>query len=99
MDNMILGRYIPGNSIVHRLDPRSKLVAMILLIMIVFWANNPITNLILFVVTGTLNLFKGPSKDSTAVAKLNGMVVKVSKVEKKIINTKRQKMIPACSIP
>ena len=26
MDNMILGRYIPGNSIVHRLDPRSKLV-------------------------------------------------------------------------
>ena len=36
MDNMILGRYIPGNSIVHRLDPRSKLVAMILLILIVF---------------------------------------------------------------
>ena len=52
MDNMILGRYIPGNSIVHRLDPRSKLVAMILLILIVFWANNPITNLILFVATG-----------------------------------------------
>ena len=52
MDNMILGRYIPGNSVVHRLDPRSKLVAMILLIMIVFWANNPITNVILFVVTG-----------------------------------------------
>ena len=51
MDNMILGRYIPGNSIVHRLDPRSKLVAMILLILIVFWANNPITNLILFVAT------------------------------------------------
>ena len=52
MDNMILGRYIPGNSIVHRLDPRSKLVAMILLILIVFWANNPITNLILFIATG-----------------------------------------------
>ena len=52
MDNMILGRYIPGNSIVHRLDPRSKLVAMILLIIIVFWANNPITNLILFVAIG-----------------------------------------------
>ena len=52
MDNMILGRYIPGNSIIHRLDPRSKLVAMILLILIVFWANNPITNLILFIATG-----------------------------------------------
>ena len=52
MDNMILGRYIPGNSIIHRLDPRSKLVAMILLIIITFWANNPITNLILFIATG-----------------------------------------------
>ena len=52
MDNMILGRYIPGDSIIHRLDPRSKLLAMFLLIVISFWANNPITNLILFVVTG-----------------------------------------------
>ena len=32
MDSMILGRYIPGDSIVHRLDPRSKLLAMMLLI-------------------------------------------------------------------
>lgn len=30
MDSMILGRYIPGDSIIHRLDPRSKLLAMIL---------------------------------------------------------------------
>ena len=52
MDNMILGRYIPGDSITHRLDPRSKLLAMFLLIVISFWANNPITNLLLFVVTG-----------------------------------------------
>lgn len=36
MDSMILGRYIPGDSIVHRLDPRSKLLAMMLLILIVF---------------------------------------------------------------
>ena len=49
---MILGRYIPGDSIIHRLDPRSKLLAMFLLIVISFWANNPITNLLLFVVTG-----------------------------------------------
>ena len=52
MDNMLLGRYIPGDSIIHRLDPRSKLLAMFLLIVISFWANNPITNLLLFVVTG-----------------------------------------------
>ena len=48
MDKMILGRYIPGNSVIHRLDPRSKLLAMLLFILIIFWANNLITNLLLF---------------------------------------------------
>ncbi|GGE23878.1 energy-coupling factor transporter transmembrane component T family protein [Streptococcus himalayensis] len=48
MNSMILGRYVPGNSILHRLDPRSKLLAMIAFIMIIFWANNMVTNLLLF---------------------------------------------------
>ncbi|MBJ8326324.1 energy-coupling factor transporter transmembrane component T family protein [Streptococcus pacificus] len=48
MDKLILGRYIPGDSIVHRLDPRSKLLAMFVFISIIFWANNLITNIILF---------------------------------------------------
>ena len=61
MDSMILGRYIPGDSIVHRLDPRSKLLAMMLLILIVFWANNPLTNLILFIVTGIFIALSGVS--------------------------------------
>lgn len=47
MDKFILGRYIPGNSLVHRLDPRSKLLAMFTFILIIFWANNLVTNLIL----------------------------------------------------
>lgn len=51
MDKLILGRYIPGNSFIHRLDPRSKLIAMILYIIIVFWANNFITNLIMLTFT------------------------------------------------
>lgn len=51
MDKMILGRYIPGNSLIHRLDPRSKLLAMFLFVLIIFWANNLITNLLLFVFT------------------------------------------------
>ena len=61
MDSMILGRYIPGDSIVHRLDPRSKLLAMMLLILIVFWANNPLTNLILFISTGIFIALSGVS--------------------------------------
>ncbi|WP_159583580.1 energy-coupling factor transporter transmembrane component T family protein [Streptococcus halichoeri] len=51
MDKLILGRYIPGDSIIHRLDPRSKLLAMIVYIIIIFWANNLITNIIMLVFT------------------------------------------------
>ena len=56
MDKLILGRYIPGNSIIHRLDPRSKLMAMFLFILLIFWANNLVTNLLLFVFVFSLVL-------------------------------------------
>ncbi|MGT2926444.1 energy-coupling factor transporter transmembrane component T family protein [Streptococcus cuniculipharyngis] len=51
MDNLILGRYVPGQSIVHQLDPRSKLLAMFIYLLIIFWANNLVTNLLLTLVT------------------------------------------------
>lgn len=47
MDKLIIGRYIAGDSILHRLDPRSKLLAMMIYIVIIFWANNPLTYLII----------------------------------------------------
>jgi len=56
MDKLILGRYIPGNSMIHRLDPRSKLLAMFLFILLIFWANNLVTNLLLFVFVFSLVL-------------------------------------------
>ena len=59
MDKMILGRYIPGNSLIHRLDPRSKLLSMFLFVLIIFWANNLATNLLLFVFTFFLVFLKG----------------------------------------
>ncbi|OJG66454.1 cobalt transporter [Enterococcus malodoratus] len=37
---MIFGRYIPGDSLIHRLDPRAKLVASFYFIGIIFLANN-----------------------------------------------------------
>lgn len=43
MENMIFGRYIPGDSFVHRLDSRSKLLFVFAFIIIVFLANNAIT--------------------------------------------------------
>lgn len=59
MDKLILGRYIPGDSVIHRLDPRSKLLAMFLFIVIVFWANNIINNLIMTVLTLSVVLLSG----------------------------------------
>lgn len=47
MEKMIFGRFIPGDSLVHRLDPRAKILFVFLFIAIVFIANNAITYAIL----------------------------------------------------
>ena len=56
MNSMILGRYVPGNSILHRMDPRAKLLGLFLLIIILFWANNVLTNALLFLLAFALIL-------------------------------------------
>lgn len=43
MEKMIFGRYIPGNSFVHKLDPRAKLIFVFAFIVVVFLANNVVT--------------------------------------------------------
>ncbi|KAB7666168.1 energy-coupling factor transporter transmembrane component T family protein [Bacillus sp. B1-b2] len=40
MGKLIIGRFIPVDSLLHRLDPRSKLILIFLFICIVFLANN-----------------------------------------------------------
>lgn len=40
MEKMIFGRYVPGDSILHRMDPRSKLIIVFLFVCVVFIANN-----------------------------------------------------------
>jgi energy-coupling factor transport system permease protein len=47
MEKMIFGRYIPADSFVHNLDPRSKLVFVFSFICIVFLANNLTTYVVL----------------------------------------------------
>ena len=37
MNNITLGKYVPYNSFIHRLDPRSKLLSMILLMVCIFF--------------------------------------------------------------
>jgi energy-coupling factor transport system permease protein len=51
MEKMIFGRYVPAESLVHRMDPRSKLLLVFLFVCIVFIANNPITYGILLIYT------------------------------------------------
>ncbi|PPA68633.1 energy-coupling factor transporter transmembrane component T family protein [Jeotgalibacillus proteolyticus] len=40
MEKMIFGRYIPADSIVHRMDPRAKLIFVFAFIAIIFLADN-----------------------------------------------------------
>ncbi len=43
MEKMIIGRYVPSESLIHRLDPRSKLIIIFLFVCIIFLANNVLT--------------------------------------------------------
>lgn len=40
MSKIIIGRYIPSDSIIHRMDPRGKIIATFLFIFVIFLANN-----------------------------------------------------------
>ncbi|MEH7887198.1 energy-coupling factor transporter transmembrane protein EcfT [Bacillus sp. JJ1609] len=51
MENMIFGRYVPGESILHRMDPRSKLIIVFLFVCVVFIANNAWTYGVLAIYT------------------------------------------------
>lgn len=51
MNKILIGRYLPGNSIIHRLDPRGKIIFTIIFVMIVFLANNLITYCLLLLFT------------------------------------------------
>ena len=47
MDNIVIGQYIPGNSVIHKLDPRMKISMLILMIVAIFIAHTVIEEAIL----------------------------------------------------
>jgi energy-coupling factor transport system permease protein len=57
MDKVIFGRYVPVESILHRMDPRSKLLIIFIFVCVVFIANNSITYGILLAYTILMILF------------------------------------------
>lgn len=56
MPPIIIGQYVPGDSVVHRIDPRAKLITVFLLIIIIFFAHSFLSYSIvgLFVVAAVL---------------------------------------------
>lgn len=42
MNNISLGQFIPGESYIHTLDPRCKIIATFVLLTGLFWASNPL---------------------------------------------------------
>jgi energy-coupling factor transport system permease protein len=57
MDKVIFGRYVPVESILHRMDPRSKLLIIFIFVCVVFIANNSITYGILLAYTILMIMF------------------------------------------
>ncbi|SYW10939.1 component of the influx ECF transporters [Oenococcus oeni] len=48
VDRLLIGRYLPGKTLIHRLDPRVKLVITLAFIFLTFFADNWQSNLLLF---------------------------------------------------
>jgi len=46
--NVSLGQYFPGNSIIHRMDPRMKLVLVVAIIVLIFLMDTLVGNLVVF---------------------------------------------------
>ena len=51
ISDITLGQFFPGYSIIHKLDPRTKIILSVLFIVTVFLANNPLTLAFLALIT------------------------------------------------
>ncbi|GGD03219.1 energy-coupling factor transporter transmembrane protein EcfT [Thalassobacillus devorans] len=58
--SMIIGQYVPGNSFIHRIDPRTKITIIFFFVLIVFFANSVMSY-------GLLTLFAVGSAASTRI--------------------------------
>ena len=61
MGNVYLGQYIPGNSILHKLDPRIKLLSSIIFMIISFMSGNVFSLSILILSVAVIILLSGIS--------------------------------------
>ena len=51
LSNITIGQYFPGNSLLHRLDPRTKIVVLFALIVALFLFDRPADYLVMSLLT------------------------------------------------
>ena len=61
ISDITLGQFFPGNSPIHRLDPRTKILLSALFIVSIFVANNPVSFLLVFITSIILIAISGIS--------------------------------------
>ena len=54
LKDITLGQYFPGNSIIHRLDPRTKLIMLVVYIVALFMASSWVSYLVMFAFLATV---------------------------------------------
>ena len=63
LNNITIGQYFPGNSILHRLDPRTKIAMLFFLIIAIFVFDQPVAYLVLTLLTlGCMVVSRVPMK-------------------------------------
>ena len=44
LNNITIGQYFPGNSFLHRMDPRAKIIATTIFVVAIFLADSPLAS-------------------------------------------------------
>ena len=68
LKDITLGQYFPGNSVIHRLDPRTKLIMLVVYIVALFMATGWAGYAVLFVaLVWVIKVSTIPVKSSTVI--------------------------------
>ncbi|WP_218197367.1 CbiQ family ECF transporter T component, partial [Pseudomonas sp. 2995-1] len=54
LDKVIIGQYVPGGSVIHRMDPRAKLLCLMILMIFLFASSHPLSIIVAFVMTSII---------------------------------------------
>ena len=74
LNNITIGQYFPGNSVLHRLDPRSKIAILFFLIVAIFVFDQPVAYGVLTLLTFACMVASGvPMKTQVGAVDVDGV--------------------------